>query len=136
MNSDIKVTHHWSRIPGKFVHKHTGDPVDPGNTPWFNTWPGSVREWYETLPEVIRDVSIELSGHPDCAICVPTESVSTARIIIESSILFKPSIDPVCVGELGDITIFEKADVPDDEIIVVPGPGEQGRVKVLDLNIV
>jgi hypothetical protein len=122
MNSDIKVTHHWSRIPGKFVHKHTGDPVDPGNTPWFNTWPGSVREWYETLPEVIRDVSIELSGHPDCAICVPTESVSTARIIIESSILFKPSIDPV--------------DVPDDEIIVVPGPGEQGRVKVLDLNIV
>lgn len=44
------VEYFWSRIPGRFVDKTTGEPQ-------AGTWCGNTREWYETLVEVIYDVS-------------------------------------------------------------------------------
>ena len=43
--------YYWARVPGKFVVKTTGDEL-PSLDAEFN---GSVREWYETLFETIRD---------------------------------------------------------------------------------
>ena len=143
---NAKVTYYWSRIPGKFVNSRTGQAYRSPNQqgPKFT---GTVREWYETLIETIRDVANELPGQHDCAIFVPRESVGTTRIIIESSVLFRPSLDQFSVGTLGDIIIHETDLISDDEIIITVDSGNLpmeggnplptfGKVKILDMNIV
>jgi hypothetical protein len=52
-------TYHWSRAPGRFVNKFTGKDAFLGGAK-LSTGPqfsGTVREWYETLPEVIEDLA-------------------------------------------------------------------------------
>lgn len=52
---------YWSRAPGKFVNKMTGEAAVLSSAlsagPLFN---GTVREWYETLVETINDANNEL----------------------------------------------------------------------------
>ena len=46
---------YWSRHPGQFLNRETGDgAVGAAGTPDFT---GNVSEWYETLVETINDVS-------------------------------------------------------------------------------
>ena len=49
---------YWSRLPGKFVNRETGqDASNAANPPDFT---GNVSEWYETLIETINDVSAQI----------------------------------------------------------------------------
>lgn len=77
----------WSRAPGDFLDKTTGN-TNPGAT-----FTGTVREWYETLIEVIIDVgnTIQrktLRGAANFLVTSP--DVST---ILEASVLYKPIFD-------------------------------------------
>jgi hypothetical protein len=82
----------WSRAPGKFVNKRTGQEVlassatSPG--PAFT---GTVREWYETLIETIIDVGNEihrktLRGAANFIVVSP--DVAT---VLEASVYYRPS---------------------------------------------
>ena len=72
---------YWSRIPGKFVNKETGEAYLCSIS--FN---GSVREWYETLVETIHDVSnnIERKIGTEANFCIVSPDVAT---ILECSVL-------------------------------------------------
>lgn len=80
----------WSRKPGKFLNKNTGDTVTGAS------FTGTVREWYETLIETIIDVANQihrktLRGAANFIVTSP--DVAT---ILEASVLYKPvlSMDP------------------------------------------
>jgi len=84
------ATMYWSRIPGDFVNKLTGTPVDGAS------FTGTVREWYETLVETCIDVSNTihrktLRGAANFMVVSP--DVAT---ILEATVLYKPqlSMDP------------------------------------------
>jgi len=79
---------YWSRAPGKFVNKETGnevlvsDSLAPGPT-----FQGTVREWYETLVETIIDAANTihrktLRGSANFVVCSP--DVAT---VLEASVL-------------------------------------------------
>lgn len=93
---------YWSRAPGKFVNKLTGEIVrkttslDPG--PQFQ---GTVREWYETLIETIIDVANiihtkTLRGSANFVVTSP--DVCT---VLESSVLYKPKFSIDKDGQVG-----------------------------------
>lgn len=46
------IKRYWSRAPGKFVNKLTGETAPADFMPRFT---GTVREWYETFIEAIFD---------------------------------------------------------------------------------
>jgi hypothetical protein len=90
------ANYYWSRAPGKFVNKTTGQAVTLASAlsigPQFT---GTVREWYETLVETVIDVANTihrktLRGSANFLVTGP--DVAT---ILESSVLYKPkfSID-------------------------------------------
>lgn len=81
----------WSRSPGRFVNKVTGDRQTLASSlsigPQFT---GTVREWYETLIETVIDVANTihrktLRGSANFMVTGP--DVCT---ILESSVLYKP----------------------------------------------
>jgi len=81
------ANYYWSRAPGDFLDKTTG------NTNSGATFTGTVREWYETLIEVIIDVGNviqrkTLRGAANFLVTSP--DVST---ILEASVLYKPIYD-------------------------------------------
>lgn len=52
--TDSTSTLYWSRAPGKFIDKLTGQtPVPTPSQLW--AFEGTVRDWYETLVEIIVD---------------------------------------------------------------------------------
>jgi hypothetical protein len=90
------ANYYWSRAPGRFVNKTTGQAVTLASAlsigPQFT---GTVREWYETLVETVIDVANTihrktLRGSANFLVTGP--DVAT---ILESSVLYKPkfSID-------------------------------------------
>lgn len=65
----------WSRLPGKFVNRQTGQGLNPTST-GFPDFTGNVSEWYETLIETINDVSAQihrktLRGGANFIVCSP-----------------------------------------------------------------
>jgi hypothetical protein len=81
------ANYYWSRAPGKFLDKTNG------TTATGASFTGTVREWYETLIEVIIDVgnTIQrktLRGAANFLVTSP--DVST---ILEASVLYKPIYD-------------------------------------------
>lgn len=81
------ANYYWSRAPGKFLDKTNGTVASGGS------FTGTVREWYETLIEVIIDVgnTIQrktLRGAANFLVTSP--DVST---ILEASVLYKPIYD-------------------------------------------
>jgi hypothetical protein len=81
------ANYYWSRAPGKFLDKTNGTTFRGA------TFTGTVREWYETLIEVIIDVgnTIQrktLRGAANFLVTSP--DVST---ILEASVLYKPIYD-------------------------------------------
>ncbi len=84
------ASYYWSRMPGKFLDKTTGNTVSGAS------FTGTVREWYETMIETIIDVANTihrktLRGAANFIVTSP--DVST---ILEASVLYKPtlSLDP------------------------------------------
>jgi len=67
-------TYYWSRSPGLFVKKTTGEEIGASSAaPDFT---GTVSEWYETLLETINDVSAQihrktLRGGANFVVCGP-----------------------------------------------------------------
>ena len=72
-------TYYWSRRPGKFVARTTGEPLESqGGTNALGPpdFTGTVSEWYETLCETINDVSAQihrktLRGGANFIVCSP-----------------------------------------------------------------
>lgn len=92
----------WSRAPGKFVNKLTGQAsvrassLHPG--PQFQ---GTVREWYETLVETIIDAANiihtkTLRGSANFVVTSP--DVCT---VLESSVLYRPKFSIDKDGQVG-----------------------------------
>jgi hypothetical protein len=54
--------YHWSRRPGKFVNKASGQPIagDAGLNPLGADFTGNVSMWYETLLETVNDLSAQI----------------------------------------------------------------------------
>jgi len=93
---------YWSRAPGKFVNKLTGQAIVLNTSlsigPQFT---GTVREWYETLVETIIDCANTihrktLRGSANFMVTSP--DVST---ILESSVLYKPKFSIDGEGQVG-----------------------------------
>jgi hypothetical protein len=92
----------WSRSPGRFVNKLTGDRQQLASSlsigPQFT---GTVREWYETLIETIIDVANTihrktLRGSANFMVTGP--DVCT---ILEASTLYKPKFSIDGEGQVG-----------------------------------
>jgi len=92
----------WSRSPGRFVNKLTGDRQNLASSlsigPQFT---GTVREWYETLTETIIDVANTihrktLRGSANFMVTGP--DVCT---ILEASVLYKPKFSMDGEGQVG-----------------------------------
>jgi hypothetical protein len=96
------ANYYWSRAPGAFVNKTTGERQFLASTvqigPQFT---GTVREWYETLVETIIDVANTihrktLRGSANFLVTGP--DVCT---ILESSVLYKPKFSIDGEGQVG-----------------------------------
>jgi hypothetical protein len=92
----------WSRAPGKFVNKLTGQAQTLASSlsigPQFT---GTVREWYETLVETVIDCANTihrktLRGSANFMVTGP--DVCT---ILESSVLYKPKFSIDGEGQVG-----------------------------------
>lgn len=139
-------TFYWSRFPGNFVDKTTGESVP------LASWNGSVREWYETLIETVIDLinTVERAGvvlNDGCSL-VTNETVGT---ILEASVLFKPIGTAVSIvrpngrrlGRIGASRPFPvdvAVDLP-NEIRLIYSPvswlrerKHYGRIVVLDIE--
>ena len=74
VNGATAATRYWSRAPGLFVDRPTGNEIGAGSAaPDFT---GTVSEWYETLVETINDVSAQihrktLRGGANFLVCGP-----------------------------------------------------------------
>jgi hypothetical protein len=93
---------YWSRAPGKFVNKLTGQAQTLASSlsigPQFT---GTVREWYETLVETVIDCANTihrktLRGSANFMVTGP--DVCT---ILESSVLYKPKFSIDGEGQVG-----------------------------------
>ena len=96
------ANYYWSRAPGRFVNKTTGQAVNLASSlsigPAFT---GTVREWYETLIETIIDVANTihrktLRGSANFVVTGP--DVAT---ILEASVLYKPKFSMDGEGQVG-----------------------------------
>ena len=85
----------WSRAPGKFVNKDTGNEIGRatigGNAAPGPAFTGTVREWYETLIETIIDCANTihrktLRGSANFIVVSP--DVAT---VLEASVFYRPS---------------------------------------------
>ncbi len=138
----LKVKYYWSRAPGKFVNKLTGNAVNLASSlsigPAFN---GTVREWYETLLETIIDV---YNNVPE-----PTNNIyvgPSVATILESSVLFHPHVPAppypaTSVVKLGSIVGHDVYVDPTLRNTVKIGHHNggswyEGEIEVLDMNII
>jgi len=74
VNGAKAATYYWSRSPGLFVNRETGEEL--GATAAAPDFTGTVSEWYETLIETINDVSAQihrktLRGGANYVVCSP-----------------------------------------------------------------
>ena len=140
------IKYFWSRAPGKFVNKVTGQAVTLSSSlsvgPSFT---GTVRDWYETLVETIIDVSNGMHRQHGTA---PNKVFVGADVhtILECSCLYKPRFNSedspasLCTGTLTNrFRVYKREDVPKNEIFVCLDLGDTryvDKVEVLDMNII
>jgi hypothetical protein len=91
----------WSRAPGRFVNKTTGNEISRASTQPGPNFTGTVREWYETLVETIIDVGNEihrktLRGSANFIVIGP--DVAT---ILEAGTYYRPSYSIDGSGQVG-----------------------------------
>lgn len=144
------VHYHWSRAPGCFVDKETGEvkilnvPADIGPT-WLSDFTGTVREWYDTLTETIVDASNKMfvKTFRNATKIYTSPDVTT---LMEQSGLYKANYpgcphfdDPKARGSLANrlllYTINDNS-IKRNEIILVDEYGNTGRLTVEHLNVV
>jgi hypothetical protein len=107
------VRYYWSRSPGLFVNKTTGEEVGASSAaPDFT---GTVSEWYETLAETINDVSAQihrktLRGGANFVVCSPE-----VANILEFTAGFRASVtadqDRGSIGAVNVGSLSKKFDV-------------------------
>lgn len=96
----VEATHyHWSRAPGKFMDKTDGTACLGAS------FTGTVREWYETLIEIMIDVSLttvrKRGGGPIHNVSWRCDA--TVMSIIACSVLTKVVHDPTrLLGTIGE----------------------------------
>jgi len=128
--------YYWSRLPGKFVNKLTGEPV---SLPSGLVFTGTVREWYETLVETLIDCANAMHRMNSER---PTNIVvsQTLAFVIQSSVLYSPNTDPskTHFGQLVSMYMYIDANVPNDEIHVryTLDQKQKGVITVLDLSVI
>lgn len=127
-------TLYWSRKPGNFVQKTTGEEIfvtvngeknDAG--PKFQ---GSAREWYETLVETIIDCGTGMKA--------PVVKVSpTVLTILESTVLYKPNFEKNTSynGKISNFEIHVDVKLPKNQIKIIEGTDVR-NVIVKDINII
>ncbi len=125
---------YWSRAPGRFVNKLTGDPINLASSlsigPAFT---GTVREWYETLIETVIDVANiihrkTLRGAanfmvcgPDVATILEASAMYRAKVAIDSDGLGAAVFNVGCeaVGSLTNrFTVYKDPYFPRSKILV------------------
>lgn len=62
----------WNKMPGKFAFKVVGEKYDIFN--YALSFQGTVREWYETLVEIIRDASLEMKKISNKTVSIKAKS--------------------------------------------------------------
>jgi hypothetical protein len=131
------ITRYWNRRPGKFINPRTGKKFDSITL----AFDGSVREWYETLAEVLFDVqnAAIAAGAPERSTAQITCGIDTA-MIFESCVLFKlpinesskkiiPQTDKY-YGKINSFKITIDRNMHPCEIRM----GNVGLVKIIDQN--
>jgi hypothetical protein len=106
-------TYYWSRSPGLFVNRATGQEIGASSAaPDFT---GTVSEWYETLAETINDVSAQihrktLRGGANFVVCGPE-----VANILEFTAGFRASVtaddDKGTIGAVKTGSLSKKFDV-------------------------
>jgi len=106
-------TYYWSRAPGLFVNRETGQEIGASSAaPDFT---GTVSEWYETLAETINDVSAQihrktLRGGANFVVCGPE-----VANILEFTAGFRASVtaddDKGSIGSVKVGSLSKKFDV-------------------------
>jgi len=138
----LKTKYFWSRSPGKFVNKLTGQSVTLASSlsigPAFT---GTVREWYETLVETIIDVYNHVPEPTNSIYVGPDTSV-----ILMATVLFRPTSNDAWFGsqQITKIGVLCGHDVYFDpslkNVIKIGhhngGSWFEGEVEVLDMNII
>ena len=115
-------TLYWSRRPGRFLDRGTGQQVGTENGKTFNNeslmgadFTGTVSEWYETLAETINDVSAQihrktLRGGANFVVCSPE-----VANILEFTAGFRASVtadsDKGTIGAVNVGALSKKFDV-------------------------
>ncbi len=93
--SELKF--YWSREPGKFLQKDTGTVQIGG------TFTGTVREWYETLVEVMIDLGLTIQrarqGRP--LRYLSWRGDANVVTIVECSVLHRP-LEEKEIGTIGE----------------------------------
>lgn len=121
------VEMYWSRKPGKFTNKLNGEDMSK-----WTSWCGSVREWYETLIEVMRDVSNTLVWRG-----IPVETVRSVRLVANPNVAIIAESTVLYGTWYGDLLLsIERDDNMGPQIEFVDREtGEVlGIVRVLDMN--
>lgn len=131
----------WSRAPGKFINKLTGNPIDlTSSLSMGPVFTGTVREWYETLIETIVDASNELRKQhgvtPNKIYVGPN-----VRCILEACVMYRPSFPGGLqhYGTLaGGFKIYETNRLTNDVEVCLDLGDERhiAIVSVLDMNII
>lgn len=131
----------WSRVPGKFVNKHTGDEVKL-STPKSDgaVFTGTVREWYETFVETLIDAGNSIhrvaKEVPESVYVGPDLST-----ILECSVLYRPTFNSAepHVGTLCNrYKIFKDETLKNSAFVCFAKDGTkyEVEVEVLDMNII
>jgi hypothetical protein len=130
-NKEI-ITFYWSRVPGKFVNKHTGEEVALASGINFN---GSPREWYQGLLETIVDV-----GNKVKLISFNIKVSPSVRTIFETYYCYRCDIENNKGYNgtlLGSICSEQDSTIPSDEVHIFDADNKLvGKVVVLDNSII
>lgn len=128
------ATYYWSRAPGKFVNKLTGEEYsfsEFGAGPVFH---GTVREWYETLAESISDAANKV-GAKDSGVVLTSPDILT---IIEHMVGYKPaSVGQKHLGTLHNRWKIFRGPVKSNQLFVsATQHGDFVELHVLDMVLI
>lgn len=131
--SEIKM--YWSRQPGKFVNKFTGEAV-ASNNGLGPSFVGTVREWYETLVECLIDASNQLArenaGKPASIVIVGSD----VHVMLMASVFYKMNFDVTSdQGTIAGFKIYEDKEAFRNEVRVMSDWGDEqiATITVLDM---
>ena len=99
-------TLHWSRQPGKYLDRETGDALEAStSSTGYPEFTGTVSEWYETLIDTVNDVSARihrktLRGGANFIVCSPE-----VANLLEFTAGFRASVSVDSNGTAGAVNV-------------------------------